>query len=83
LRHYKVQKRGGRGITTAKVTTKTGMVTFAHVSSEDNTEIIAVSRKGNVIRISIESVSTLGRSTQGVRIMKLQAGDGVASVVVV
>jgi DNA gyrase subunit A len=83
LKYYKAQKRGGRGMATAKVTPKTGKVTFAHVSNEENKEIIAVSRKGHVIRISIESVSTLGRATQGVRIMKLQSGDGVASVVVV
>ena len=83
LRHYKVQKRGGRGITTAKITPKTGKVAFASISSEENKEIITVSRKGHVIRISIESVSTLGRATQGVRIMRLGSADGVASVVVV
>ncbi len=82
LKHYKVQKRGGKGIMTAKLTPKTGPLVSAHVISEENTELIAVSRKGQVIRTAIKEVSVLGRATQGVRIMRLQAGDRVASVVV-
>lgn len=83
LRSYKVQKRGGRGIMTAKITPKTGELVSAHITSEENKELIAVSRKGVVIRTSVESISVLGRATQGVRIMKVEAGDGLASVVVV
>ncbi len=67
---------------TAKITTKTGKLVSAHVTSEENKELIAVSRKGVVIRTSIDSVSVLGRATQGVRVMKLEAGDGLASVVI-
>ncbi|MBI2064627.1 MAG: DNA gyrase subunit A, partial [Candidatus Yanofskybacteria bacterium] len=83
LKFYKLQNRGGRGIMTAKITPKTGKAVSAHVTSEDNKELIAVSRKGQVIRTSIESISVLGRATQGVRIMKVESGDGLASVVVV
>ncbi|MBI3274215.1 MAG: DNA gyrase subunit A, partial [Candidatus Colwellbacteria bacterium] len=83
LKFYKTQKRGGRGIMTAKITTKTGKLVSAHVTSEENKELIAVSRKGVVIRTSIESISVLGRATQGVRVMKVESGDGLASVVVV
>ena len=83
LKSYKVQKRGGRGIMTAKITPKTGELVSAHVTSEENKELIAVSRKGVVIRTSIESISVLGRATQGVRIMRVEAGDGLALVVVV
>ena len=83
LKFYKVQNRGGRGIMTAKITAKTGNLVSAHVTSEENKELIAVSNKGQVIRTSIESVSTLGRATQGVRVMKLDGGDKLASVVVV
>ena len=83
LKFYKIQNRGGRGIMTAKITPKTGKAVSAHVTSEENKELIAVSRKGQVIRTSIESISVLGRATQGVRIMKLESGDGLASVVVV
>ena len=83
LKFYKLQNRGGRGIMTAKITFKTGKAVSAHVTSEENKELIAVSRKGQVIRTSIESISVLGRATQGVRIMRLESGDGLASVVVV
>ncbi|OGN09838.1 MAG: DNA gyrase subunit A [Candidatus Yanofskybacteria bacterium RIFCSPHIGHO2_02_FULL_39_10] len=83
LKFYKIQNRGGRGIMTAKITSKTGKAVSAHVTSEENKELIAVSRKGQVIRTSIESISVLGRATQGVRIMKLENGDGLASVVLV
>lgn len=83
LKSYKVQKRGGRGIMTAKITPKTGDLVSAHITSEENKEIIAVSRKGVVIRTSVESISVLGRATQGVRVMKVESGDGLASVVVV
>ncbi len=68
---------------TAKVTPKTGKLVSAHVTSEENKELIAVSKKGQVIRTSIASISVLGRATQGVRIMRVESGDGLASVVVV
>lgn len=80
---YKLQKRSGKGIMTAKITPKTGKLISAHITSEDNKELIAISRKGQVIRTSIESISILGRATQGVRIMRLDPSDSVASVVLV
>ncbi len=83
IKFYKIQGRGGRGIMTAKVTPKTGKLVSAHITSEENKELIAVSQKGQVIRTSIDSISTLGRATQGVRIMRVEPGDGLASVVVV
>lgn len=83
LKFYKVQNRGGHGIMTAKITSKTGKSVSAHVVSEEDKELVAVSRKGQVIRTSIESISVLGRATQGVRVMKLETGDGLASVAVV
>ena len=83
LKAYKVQNRGGRGIMTAKITSKTGKAVSAHITSEENKELVAVSRKGQVIRTNIESISILGRATQGVRIMKVESGDGLASVAMV
>lgn len=79
LKEYKVQKRGGSGIKTAKVTPKTGDLIMAKVIT-DEAELIAMSQKGQVIRTDLESVSKLGRQTQGVSIMKLRAGDKVASI---
>ena len=78
ISEYKVQGRGGSGIKTINITTKTGKLIGAKVVS-DETEIMAMSQKSQVIRTTIKSVSTLGRATQGVRIMKLRTGDSVAS----
>ncbi|MEK7194975.1 MAG: DNA gyrase subunit A [Patescibacteria group bacterium] len=83
LSQYKNQKRGGKGIMTAKITAKTGDLVSAHITSEDNKELIAISKKGQIIRTSVTSVSVLGRATQGVRVMKMAPGDAVASVVLV
>ena len=79
LKEYKVQKRGGSGIKTAKVTPKTGELIMAKVIT-DEIELIAMSQKGQVIRTDLQSVSKLGRQTQGVTIMKLRPGDKVASI---
>lgn len=76
---YKVQNRGGSGIKTAKVTAKTGDLIIAKVITDEE-ELIVMSKKGQVIRTALSSVPSLGRQTQGVSIMKLRAGDGVASV---
>jgi DNA gyrase subunit A len=83
LKEYKVQHRGGVGILTANITSKTGRLVWAHVTSEEYAEMIAVSRRGHVIRSAIKEVPVLGRATQGVRIMKLESGDELASVVLV
>ncbi len=80
LKEYKVQKRGGSGIKTAKVTPKTGDLIVASVVTTEE-ELIAMSKKGQVIRTELKSVSTSGRQTQGVTIMRLREGDGIASVV--
>jgi DNA gyrase subunit A len=79
IKEYKTQKRGGSGIKTAKVTPKTGKLIVAKIVGEEN-EIIAVSQKGQVIRISLVSIPSSGRQTQGVTVMKLRAGDSIASI---
>jgi len=81
---YKVQNRGGSGIKTAKVTTKTGKVVGgAALTTEQRAdgELVVMSQKGQVIKMSLKDVPTLNRDTQGVRIMKLRAGDSIATVV--
>jgi len=81
LSEYKIQKRGGSGIKTGNVTTKTGKVIASAVVSENEEELVAISKKGQVIRTSIEEIPELGRQTQGVRVMKLREGDGLASLI--
>ena len=80
LKEYKVQKRGGSGIKTAKVTLKTGKLIVAKVLTGDEEELIAMSKKGQVIRTALKDISSLGRQTQGVTIMRLRSGDGIASL---
>ncbi|HEU0081203.1 MAG TPA: DNA gyrase subunit A [Candidatus Paceibacterota bacterium] len=78
---YKVQGRGGSGILTMNVTDKTGPVIAAKVVTEEDSELVAMSKKSQVVRIDIKEIPVLGRSTQGVRVMKLREGDSLASVV--
>ncbi|MFZ2187310.1 MAG: DNA gyrase subunit A [Candidatus Moraniibacteriota bacterium] len=84
LKSYKVQKRGGSGIKTMKVTSKTGKLVGATVTSvaDIESDLILTSEKGTIIRVPFKSVPLLGRVTQGVRVMKPQAGDGVAAFTV-
>ncbi len=83
LSEYKVQGRGGSGIKTAAVTPKTGEVIGARVvfGNVEGEELVVVSKKGQVIRTSVASISLLSRATQGVRVMKLYPGDSIASMV--
>jgi len=81
LKEYKVQKRGGSGIKTAKITSKTGKLIVAKVLTGEEEELIAMSKKGQVIRTALKDISTLRRQTQGVTIMRLRAGDNIASLV--
>ncbi len=84
LKQYKVQNRGGSGIKTANVTTKTGSVVGANIVNTDEMEedLILSSNKGQIIRIPLKSVPTLGRATQGVRVMRPSAGDKVSATTV-
>lgn len=76
---YNVQGRGGMGVKTMNVTSKTGALIGARVVTQEDSELLAISERSQVIRTSLADVSTLGRATQGVRIMKLREGDTVAS----
>jgi len=78
---YKVQGRGGSGIKTANVTDKIGRIMMACVVTSEFDEIVAMSKKGQVIRTELSSIPQLGRSTQGVRVMRLREGDSIASLV--
>jgi DNA gyrase subunit A len=82
LKEYKVQNRGGSGIRTANVTAKTGALVAARVI-DGETEILALSAKGQVIRTELQGVRKTGRSAQGVRIMNLKSGDRLAGVVII
>ena len=80
LKEYKTQKRGGSGVKTAKITSKTGELIAAHIVTSPEEEVVAISRKSQVIRTGVSEIASLGRQTQGVRIMKLREGDSIASL---
>ncbi len=81
---YKVQGRGGSGIKTAKVTSKTGKIINAFVVNAEvmaEKDLVIISEKGQVIRLKFKTVNQLGRDTQGVRLMRFkESSDKVACV---
>ncbi len=83
LSEYRVQKRGGKGIITFKVTDKTGcIVALKEVIPDD--ELMMITHNGVIIRVPVDGIRVIGRNTQGVRVMNLDEGDrlqGVARVV--
>ncbi|OJI07125.1 DNA gyrase subunit A [bacterium CG10_46_32] len=88
IKEYKVQSRGGSGIKTANVTPKTGEVVGARLldpaTINEKTDVLAISAKGQTIRLPLKSISKLGRATQGVRIMRFkQPGDHVVNITLV
>ncbi len=78
LKEYRLQKKGGCGIKTAKITEKTGNLVASKLLDKEE-DLIVVSQKGQILRTKISQVPKLSRGTQGVKIMKLQPGDLVAS----
>ena len=86
VKDYKVQKRAGSGIKTVKITDKTGkIVSMAILTHEDSEtkDLLIISKQGQTIKTPLKTISTLGRATQGVKIMRLTDGDTVASATVV
>ena len=81
--NFTPHKRGGIGVRSAVVNDKTGPLITVRSLSEQATEVIAISQAGKTIRLELKNVPTIGRSTQGVRIMRLNKRDKVASAVIV
>lgn len=81
ISEYKVQGRGGSGVKAMKTTGKTGNLISAKVVTPETEEVVAISKKSQVIRCALKEIASLGRDTQGVRIMKLREGDSLASVI--
>ena len=79
---YRQQTRGGLGMRAIKVNEKTGPL-VALKSVDDNHDIMLISSDGTVIRVSATDISEMGRSTQGVKIMRLREGDSVVAAEVV
>ena len=79
LDEYRVQNRGGRGVITYKVTPKTGNIVGIRIAvgTED---VMLITDKGTIIRLKVNEISVLGRSTQGVTLMRTNDGSKVVSI---
>ncbi|HAE35413.1 MAG TPA: DNA gyrase subunit A, partial [Bacteroidetes bacterium] len=76
---YRVTNRGGKGVTTIKVTQKTGQL-IAVKSVTDNDDLMIITVKGITIRMRVDDIRVMGRATQGVRLINLKDGDSIASI---
>lgn len=84
ISQFTAHARGGVGIRSAVVNTKTGnLVGVKALTSDDTQEVIIISKNGQTIRLGLKDIPELGRSTQGVRIMRLNDGDSVTSLALV
>lgn len=78
--NFPSHKRGGVGIKAAVVTAKTGPIITVQTLEDDANEALLISQNGQTIRVALKDIPMLGRTTQGVRIMRLAAGDAVSSI---
>ena len=79
LAEYREQNRGGQGIITIKTTNRNGLVVgILQIADED--EVMLVTDAGKVIRMRVSGIPTMGRNTQGVRVMETADGERVVSV---
>ncbi len=79
LDEYRVQARGGRGVITYKITPKTGKLVGIRIATGDE-DVMLITDKGTIIRLAVKDVSVLGRSTQGVTLMRTNDGGKVVSI---
>ena len=78
--NFEIKRRGGIGVKAAIVTAKTGPIVSVQTLPQEVSDALMISTGGQTIRVAVKDIPTLGRTTQGVRIMKLSDGDQVASV---
>lgn len=82
LDEYRVQTRGGKGVATYKITPKTGKLVGVKIAN-GNEDVMLITDTGVVIRLKISEVSILGRSTQGVTLMRTNDGGKVVSIEII
>ncbi len=79
LDEYRITNRGGKGVKTLNVTDKTGKL-VAIKGVIDTDDLMIINRSGITIRLNVSDIRTIGRATQGVRLIKLNDGDQISSV---
>ena len=77
LDEYRVQTRGGKGVITYKITPKTGVIVGIKIVNEED-DVMLITDTGTIIRINVKDISVLGRSTQGVTLMRTNEGKVVS-----
>ena len=82
LDEYRVQARGGKGVITYKITPKTGELIGVKIA-DDTQDVMLITDTGTIIRMSVKEISILGRSTQGVTLMRTNDGGKVVSIEIV
>ena len=82
ISEYRVTNRGGKGVKTLSVTDKNGTITSFKAVDKDK-DLIIITNEGIIIRLSINSISTMSRVTQGVKLINLRDGQKVSSISVV
>ena len=82
LDEYRVQLRGGRGVITYKITPKTGELVGVKIA-DDSQDVMLITDTGTIIRMNVKEISILGRSTQGVTLMRTNDGGKVVSIEIV
>ncbi|QQG50733.1 MAG: DNA gyrase subunit A [Candidatus Saccharibacteria bacterium] len=80
IANFPSHKRGGVGIKAAVVTAKTGPIISVRTIDPEASEVLMISNNGQTIRVGLKDIPTLGRTTQGVRVMRLSEGDAVSSL---
>ncbi len=79
INDYRITRRGGKGVITVKTSEKVGKM-IAMMEVQDNDELVIISIHGMVIRQSVKDIRVMGRNTQGVRVIRLNDGDGIADI---
>ena len=79
LEEYRVQNRGGKGVITYKITPKTGDIVGVRIATDEE-DVMLITEKGTIIRLNVKDISVLGRSTQGVTLMRTSDGGKVVSI---
>ncbi len=79
LDEYRLQSRGGKGIINIKTSGRNGPVVGVKFLQGDE-DVMLITEKGMIIRLNTADISTIGRNTQGVRLIQLEEGDHLVSV---
>ncbi|MFQ5541787.1 MAG: DNA gyrase C-terminal beta-propeller domain-containing protein, partial [Candidatus Binatia bacterium] len=79
IEEYRLQSRGGKGVITMKTTNKTGRVIGVQQVTDDD-QLMMVTNRGKIIRLRLKDIRTIGRNTQGVRLIEMDEGERVVSL---